>query len=476
MQFLQDIIAYLDAHQSEFYALSDQVWSTPELFFREEKSAAALEQFLEDRGFAVERGVANVPTAFTASYGSGRPVVAVLGEFDALPELSQEAACAQKAPVVDGAPGHGCGHNALGAGSAAAAVAIAEMIRTHSVSGTVRYYGCPAEESGAGKEFLIEAGLLDDVDFALTWHPDTKNCVLSLGQLAIQGLRFYFTGKSAHAAGSPELGRSALDACELMNVGVNYLREHVPQEARMHYAYLDVGGAAPNVVQSHACLKYFIRAPKMETMLDISKRVQDIARGAALMTGTQLRIETEFGMCDYMGNDVLSRVMGRALEQVGGPQFDDADRALAETFTSQYTETQLRNDLDDLQKYLTAEEDPGQYVDGPLFQKTIPYRKSAYIKAGSTDVGNVSHKVPTAWVNTAGCAFGTPYHSWYATAQAGSSIMHKALLCAAKVIAVTAVEVMDSPETLAAAKEEYQKNTGGVYVSPMAGAPLKMWF
>ena len=475
MQFAQDIIRYLDAHQEEFYSLSDEIWSTPELFFREENSAAALEKFLEERGFAVTRGVANLPTAFTATFGSQRPVIAVLGEFDALPELSQKAACEQKSPVIEGAPGHGCGHNALGAGSAAAAVAIAEIMRTHQLAGTVCYFGCPAEESGAGKEFLIEVGLLDSVDFALTWHPDTKNCILSLGQLAIQGIRFYFTGKSAHAAGCPELGRSALDACELMNVGVNYLREHVPQEARIHYAYLDVGGEAPNVVQSHACLKYFIRAPKMETMLDISERVQNIARGAALMTGTELKIEIEFGMCDYMGNEVLNRVMGQALELVGAPQFDDADFALAQKFSEQYNEIQFSNDMDDLRKYLPADEDPQYYIDGPLFEKTIPYRKSSHIKAGSTDVGNISHKVPTAWVNTAGCAFGTPYHSWYATSQAGSSIMHRALLCAAKVIAVTAVNVMLSPETLAAAKREHQKSTGGTYTSPMAGAPLKMW-
>ena len=470
-----DIIRFLDEHQQEYYDLSDQIWSTPELFFRETKSAEALESFLEARGFKVTRGVANVPTAFTAEVGSGKPVVAILGEFDALPELSQKACVAEKEPIVEGAPGHGCGHNALGTGSAAAAVALAEVLREKNIPGTVRYYGCPAEECGAGKEFLVLGGLFDDVDFALTWHPDTKNCVLALPQLAIQGLRFYFTGTSAHAAGSPELGRSALDACELMNVGVNYLREHVPQEARMHYAYLDVGGEAPNVVQSHACLKYFIRAPKMETMLDISKRVQNIARGAAMMTGTEVRIEIEFGMCDYMGNDALNRVMGKVLEEVGGPQFDDEDRKLAAQFKALYNDIQMHNDYDDLQKYLSADDDINSYVDGPLFEKTIPYRKSAYIKAGSTDVGNVSHKVPTAWVNVAGCAFGTPYHSWYATAQTGSSIMHKALLCAAKVIAVTALEVMQDPKTLEQAKDEFQKATGGVYVSPMAGAPLKMW-
>ena len=475
MNYIEKVSAFLDSHCQEYYDVSDRIWSTPELFFREEKSAAALEELLERHGYRVDRGVADLPTAFTAEFGSGRPVVAILGEFDALPELSQEAACTEHRPIKEGAPGHGCGHNALGVGSAAAAIAIAHELAENKLPGTVRYFGCPAEESGAGKEFLIQAGLFDDVDLALTWHPDTKNCILSLGQLAIQGLRFYFTGRSAHAAGSPELGRSALDACELMNVGVNYLREHVPQESRMHYAYLDVGGKAPNVVQSHACLKYYIRSPQMAVMLDISERVKDIARGAALMTGTEVRIETEFGMCDYMGNDALNRVMGRVLETVGGPQFDDEDRALAEKFVSQYDETQRGNDIDDLKKYLPADEDPAPYLEGPLFEKTIPYRRSAYVKAGSTDVGNVSHKVPTAWVNVAGCAFGTAYHSWCATAQAGSSIMHKALLCAAKVIAATALEVMTDPDTLKQAKDEFMKASGGTYISPTGGAPLKMW-
>lgn len=466
------IVSMVENKETYFHELSDKVWSTPELFFEEKQSASVLINALREQGFEVQTKVAGLDTAFVGSYGKGGPVIAILGEFDALPQLSQKAGCAEKDPVEEGAPGHGCGHNALGAGSMAAAVAVKDYLEENHLSGTVRYYGCPAEEGGSGKSYMVSSGAFADVDAAITWHPDTKNCVMGINQLAIQSVYFYFKGKSAHAAGCPDLGRSALDACELTNVGVNYLREHVVQEARIHYAYQDVGGPAPNVVQDHACLKYYIRAPKIGQMLDIARRVKDIARGAALMTETELEIKVEFGMCDLQPNDTIGRVMAQALADVGGPAFDDADRKLAQAFREQYTEELIDNDIKDMGNYMDVDKAQG-YRDMLLMEEVLPYYRKYTAKAGSSDVGDVSYAVPTAWLNVAGCAFGTPFHSWYATAMSGSSIMHKAVTCAAKTLALTAVRLFSQPEILEAAKEEHLRTTGGVYTSPMTGERIE---
>jgi len=469
----KEIISLAEKREVFFHQLSDKVWSTPELFFEEKQSSKTLINALNELGFEVQTEVAGLSTAFMGSYGSGRPVIAILGEFDALPQLSQKACCAEKQPVEEGAPGHGCGHNALGAGSMAAAAAVKDYMEAHKLSGTIRYYGCPAEEGGSGKSFMVSAGLFADVDAAITWHPDTKNCVMGVSQLAIQSVYFRFKGKSAHAAGCPDLGRSALDACELTNVGVNYLREHVVQEARIHYAYQDVGGPAPNVVQDHACLKYYIRAPKIGQMLDIARRVKNIAKGAAMMTETELDIQVEFGMCDVEPNDVLSKIMAEALKEVGGPAFDEKDRELARAFRAQYSQELIDNDIKDLGNYMDVDK-AESYRDMLLMEEVLPYYRKYVAKAGSSDVGDVCYAVPTAWLNAAGCAFGTPFHSWYATAMSGSSIMHKAVTCAAKTLALTAVRLLQDPEALKEAKEEHIRMTGGVYTSPMTGETIKL--
>ena len=322
---VRQIRELVEAKREKFARVSDEVWAVPELYFHETKSAAILIKALKEEGFEVQEGVDGIPTAFIGTWGSGKPVIGILGEFDALPSLSQEAGCWEHKEIVKGGPGHGCGHNALGAGAMAAAVAAKDYMEKNGLSGTIRYYGCPAEEAGWGKMFLARDGYFDDLDACYTWHPGVGNMVQGTSSLANMCAFFTFKGRTSHAAASPHLGRSALDACELMNVGVNYLREHVIPEARIHYAYQDVGGAAPNVVQDHAQLKYFIRAPKITQVLELIERVNDVARGAALMTGTELEIQTAAGLCDYQPNDVLSQLLCDCLMETGAPEFDQAD-------------------------------------------------------------------------------------------------------------------------------------------------------
>ena len=454
----------VEAKREKFARVSDAVWAVPELYFKETQSAAILIQALKEEGFAVEEGVDGIPTAFIGTWGTGKPVIGILGEFDALPGLSQEAACPEHRELVPGGPGHGCGHNALGAGAMAAAVAAKDYMERTGLTGTIRYYGCPAEEAGWGKMFLARDGYFDDLDACYTWHPGVGNMVQSTSSLANMCAFFTFRGRTAHAAAAPHLGRSALDACELMNVGVNYLREHVIPEARIHYAYQDVGGSAPNVVQDHAQLKYFIRAPKITQVKEIGERVKDIARGAALMTGTELEIYFSAGMCDYVPNDALSYLLSEALEAVGGPSFDDADRALAKEFFDSYSASEIEASLKRLSYNY---DDWADYRTIPLVEKVGLYKPSDAYGFGSTDVGDASYAAPTAQMNVATYANGTPGHSWQVTAQVGSTITHKALVTVAEAIGLAAILTIERPETVKAAREEYVKETGGKYICPV---------
>ncbi len=281
------------AKADEAVRLASEIWGFAELPYCEVRSAAALQEALEKQGFTIEKNIAQIPTAFTATFrnGSGKPTIGLLAEYDALYGLSQKAACPTQEPVKEGGAGHGCGHNLLGAGCYAAAAALKDYLLQENRDGTVIFFGCPAEEGAGSKQFIARAGYFDDVDFAYTWHPATVNEVPAKGSVAIMGANFIFDGVSSHAGGAPHLGRSALDAVELMNVGVNYLREHMIDSARIHYAYSDAGGTAPNVVQSHAVIKYEVRAPKVRQMQDLFTRVVDVAKGAALMTGTQMRFD-----------------------------------------------------------------------------------------------------------------------------------------------------------------------------------------
>ena len=460
----KDIVSQLvDKYRDDIVKINDTVWEYAEPGMKEYKTAAFYEDFFKEKGFNVKSALADMPTAFIAEWGEGAPVVGFLGEFDALPTLSQKAACAVKTPIVEGAYGHGCGHNSLGAGAAGAALAFRDYLEENGLKGTVRFYGCPGEEYGSGKVFMARAGLYDDLDVCLTWHPGKFNRVSTTSSLANISVMFSFRGVSAHAAGNPHLGRSALDAVELMNVGVNYLREHIIPEARVHYAYVNAGGIAPNVVHDFAKIHYFIRAPKMYQAQEIFERVKDVAEGAAKMTGTTHTVELKEAIFDYNPNRTLEKVMQEAFEEIGAPKFDQADFDLAKEFRKSFT----KGDLEDVKSSLiNSGMDPDLISeDDVLHTGVLPYVPLNKAMPGSTDVGDASYCAPTAQIGVVTEALGTPGHSWQVTAQSRSSIAYKGTITAAKVMALAAVKAAFDPEVLKKAKEELIKSTGGKYVS-----------
>ncbi|HXM55976.1 MAG TPA: amidohydrolase, partial [Candidatus Dormibacteraeota bacterium] len=313
----------VDAKRDLLIALSDRIWGMPELAYAERRSAAEHAAVLAQEGFRVTTGIAGIPTAVVGEAGEGGPVIALLGEFDALPGLSQEAGVAEPRPVEGNGNGHGCGHNLLGAGSLLAAAAVKDYLAAHGLPGRVRYYGCPAEEGGAAKGFMVRAGAFDDVDVAISWHPGSFSGVRTAGSLANTRIDFTFTGRAAHAAAAPHLGRSALDAIELMNVGVNYMREHMPRRARVHYALLDAGGIAPNVVQARATVRYLVRAGDLAELTPLVEWVRGIADGAALMTQTAVETRVVSAVSNLVANEPLERLMHEALARLGPPEFDE---------------------------------------------------------------------------------------------------------------------------------------------------------
>ena len=322
VQTIQNLVS---AKADTAIALAKEIWGYAELSYDEVRSSSALIAALKKEGFSIEEGIAGIPTALTATFsrGSGNPVVGFLAEYDALSGLSQKAACPVQEPIQEGGDGHGCGHNLLGAGSYAAAVALKDYLEKENKDGTVIFFGCPAEEGAGSKQFIARAGYFDNVDFAYTWHPATINEVGSWGDVAIMGANFTFDGVAAHAGGEPHLGRSALDACELMNIGCNYLREHMIDTARIHYAYSDPGGTAPNVVQSHAVIKYEVRAPKVSQVQELFTRVVDVAKGAALMTGTKMQYEITMAFSDYVPNRTLGALVDQCMRELGAPDWTE---------------------------------------------------------------------------------------------------------------------------------------------------------
>lgn len=446
---------YIEKHRDKFIKLSDQIWETPEIAFQEYKSAEALCQALEKEGFEVKRDVAGLQTAFIASFGSGSPVVAILGEFDALPGLSQKKGLTCFEPQQEGGHGHGCGHNLLGSGSFAAAVTIKAYMEEHGLQGTVRYYGCPAEEFGSGKTYMVREGLFNDVDFALSWHPAPKPAIMNYRSLANYAARFVFQGRSAHAAAAPHLGRSALDAVELMNVGVNYLREHMIQEARIHYAITDTGGSSPNVVQAHAEVSYLIRAPEKTQVVELFDRVNDIAKGAALMTGTKVEAVFEGAASDLIPNNILAEVMYKNFKTIGVPTYDEFDRTIAKEIWNSLLPEDRAAALKGFDKE-TAE----KLKENPIADMIPPFTREAMFP-GSTDVGDVSWIVPTMQCMTTCWALGTPFHTWQVVSQGTMPIAHKGMLQAGKVLAATAIEVMENQSLLEKAKAEHKERLEG---------------
>ena len=451
---------FVDAKREPFVALSDRVWGMPELCYTEHRSAEEHRKALEAEGFRVTIGLAGIPTAVMGEAGEGGPVIAILGEFDALPGLSQEAGIPSPAPVEAGGNGHGCGHNLLGAASMLAATALKDWLAANGAAGRVRYYGCPAEEGGAAKGFMVRAGAFDDVDVAISWHPGHFAAVNDAVSLANTRIDFSFTGKSAHAASAPHLGRSALDAVELMNVGVNYMREHMPDGARVHYAILDAGGIAPNVVQAFAKVRYLIRAADLAELRPLVERVRKIADGAALMTETKVETRVISAVSNLLGNAPLEKAMHDSLLRLGPPPFDEGDRTLAKAFQDTCTEDDIR----------AAYRRHGLPVAAgrALHEGIVPLEAKGQGSMGSTDVGDVSWVVPTVQAWGATCAIGTPFHSWQFTGQGKAPAAHKGMVHVAKVMAGTAIEALTDPRLIAAAKEDLARRTGGTpYVSPL---------
>src|SRR6201988_2516554 len=381
-----DIWRGVDTIKPRFVALADRVWGMPEVCYTEARSSAEHLAELRHQGFRITDSVAGIPTALMGEWGEGGPVIAILGEYDALPGLSQESGVTEHRPLENGGNGHGCGHNLLGAGAMLAAVAVNDWLAAKGIKGRVRYYGCPAEEGGAAKTFMVRDGAFDDVDVAISWHPASFCEVMPAVSLANTRIDFTFYGRASHAAASPHLGRSALDAVELMNVGVNYMREHMPSDARIHYALLETGGIAPNVVQARAKVRYSVRARDLAGMYELVERVKKVAQGAALMTETRVEPQIISAVSNLLGNDPLERAMNDVLQQLGPPPFDAADRK----FAKQIQDTLTDNDIDSV--YRTVGQ---QRNDAPLCDKIIPLDAPRNLMRGSADVGGVSWAGPT---------------------------------------------------------------------------------
>ncbi|TMC10165.1 MAG: amidohydrolase [Chloroflexi bacterium] len=460
MEHDDDVWRLVDAKRDLLIALSDRVWGMPELCYAERRSAAEHAALLQQEGFRVTTGIAGIPTAVVGEAGSGGPVIALLGEFDALPGLSQEAGVAEARPVEPNGNGHGCGHNLLGAGALLAATAVKDYLAAHGLPGRVRYYGCPAEEGGAAKGFMVRAGAFTDVDIAITWHPSSFSGVKDAGSLANTRIDFTFTGRAAHAAAAPHLGRSALDAVELMNVGVNYMREHMPRRARVHYALLDAGGIAPNVVQARATVRYLVRAGDLAELTPVVEWVRQIAQGAALMTQTTVDSRVVSAVSNLVGNAPLERLLHDNFERLGPPPFDEEDRALAAMFQA----TMRPDDVAEAYARAGVPVVPGR----TLCDLIVPIDARGTGGAGSTDVGDVSWVVPTVQASGATCAIGTPFHTWQVTAQGKTAAAHKGMVHTAKAMAATAVGALLDPAVIDAAKADLRRRTGDrPYVCPL---------
>ena len=444
-QSKMEILTGLDEKAETYGEIALKIWDWAEMGYQEEKSSGLLQKTLTDEGFEVSAGIADIPTAFVASYGTGSPVIAVLGEFDALPGLSQKALPMK---VSAGGPaGHACGHHLFGTSSAAAAIAVKDWLKKTGKKGTIRFYGCPAEEGGGAKVYMSREGVFNDVDIALHWHPSSQNAASAAAALANISAKFRFRGISAHAAGAPQMGRSALDGVEAMNVMVNMMREHVPQEARIHYVITD-GGKAPNVVPDFAEVYYYARHNRRDVVRDIFNRIVKAAEGAALGTGTTMDFEIVNGVHELLPNLVLQKLVHDNLSAIGGITYDEEEKGFAEKIALSLGQKEL---------------DESRAFEVQPFKKTA----RAY---GSTDVGDVSFVVPTVGFGTATWVPGTPAHSWQAVAAGGTSIGKKGMIVAAKTLTATAIDLFLDSGLIAKATSEFNERRGADFIyEPLVG-------
>lgn len=422
-----------------------QIWDYAEVGYKEVKSSALLQKTLKENGFTVEAGVAGIPTAFVATYGSGSPVIAVLAEFDALPGLSQTTAPEKTSAGKDA--GHACGHHLFGVASVASGIAIKKLIEEKKITGTIKVFGCPAEEGGSGKVYLVRAGLFKDVDVAIHWHPGNENSVTMTSALANMSAKFRFRGISAHAAASPERGRSALDGVEAMNNMVNMMREHIPQETRIHYVITN-GGKAPNVIPDYAEVYYYVRHPKRDQVQSIFNRVVNAANGAALGTDTKMEFEMIGGTHDLLLNKTLASVMQKNLDKIGGVKYTAAEVEYGKKIQASF----------------------GFSAQSVADAGTVkPLKIEADAGGGSTDVGDVSYAVPTVGLRSATWVPGTAAHSWQAVACGGTEIGTKGMMVAAKTMASTAIDLFLHPELIIKAKEEFKQQVGNYQYKALLG-------
>ena len=440
-------IRYLDSRFHLYDSLQKRIFNLAETAYDEYRSADQWINFLTSEGFTVERGVAGIPTAFVATYGSGTPVIGMMAEYDAIARMSQDTVPYPKV-LVPGAPGHACGHNLLGTGSVAGAVAVSKWLASTGVSGTVKLFGCPAEEGGGGKAYMMREGVFEGLDAMLDWHPDTRNTVNRTSGLANVQVQFTFTGKSSHASGAPEAGRSALDAVEAFDYMMNLMREHVPQTSRIHYVITD-GGKAPNVVPDKASVRYFFRSPSREVVQDILSRALKAAEGAAMGTGTTMDYELVSGNYERLPNDAMADLVGRSLEKVGGIRLDDREMAFARAMVAE------------------------SGVDASLIDKlsiVVPPSEEGYEAYVSSDVGNVTWAVPTGSFRYSCFVPGGVGHSWQQVSSGGTTIGTKGALGAAKVLYYSAVELMTDAKLLGAVRSEFLARRGADFVfEPMMG-------
>jgi len=445
---------WIDDNHDQLTSISDAIWGYAEYGLCEDKSSKLIAATLKEHGFKVQQGVAKMPTAILAEKGEGRPIIAVMGEYDALPNLSNKPE-PTKEPLVEGGMGHGCGHNVHGTTALAAAIAAGKAMEKHGIKGTIMFYGTPAEENFSGKRIMVNHGLFDDVDAALSHHPSSLNVATLASSNVISGAYFHFHGRSSHAAGNPEAGRSALDAVELMNVGVNYLREHIIPEARIHYV-IEAGGGQPNVVPDYARSHYYIRAPEQDLLEPIKRRVMKIAEGAAMMTETRLEAEMGYGGYHKIPNKVLSTIVTANMREVGEPVYSPEDYAfaakIAESFPNEDRVNGMRkNKVTDWEKY----------VETDLVTTIFDAWNDGTTSPGSTDVADVSWITPTMEFNTTCNVNGAPGHSWQFTACSGTGIGHKSLIFAAKTMAGSVLDLLKDPELAKKAREEQQNRLRG---------------
>lgn len=432
-----DALKSITAKEAYYGDLAQQIWGFAEVGYQEYKSSKLLQETLTKEGFQVTAGVAEIPTAFVATFGSGKPVIGILGEFDALPGLSQDAIPEKKS--LGGKAGHACGHHLFGVGSAAAAIAVKDWMKQTGQKGTIRFYGTPAEEGGSGKVYMVRAGLFDDTDVVLHWHPGASNSANASSSLANISAKFRFSGVSAHAAGAPDKGRSALDGVEALNYMVNLMREHVPSDTRIHYVITD-GGKAPNVVPDFAEVYYYARSPRRSDLVAIWDRIIKASEGAAMGTGTTVKHEVIGGVYEILPNETLARIMHANLEKVGGVTYNAEEKAFAEKIA----------------KTLTT--NPYDNADANAIE---PFEVKMRAGGGSTDVADISWVVPTVGLRTATWVPYTPAHSWQAVAAGGTSIGKKGMLVAAKTMTLTAIELFQQPTVIEKAKIEFIQKRGG---------------